>query len=111
MGKNKDFCLDNSDAKTEKWTCVFLRDFLAGICIGVAFIIPGFSGGSVAAILGIYEKMVGAIANVFKEMILLQYLMTGDTLWKKDACISLTHWPPSSVSLLCSCSLNSQFSG
>ena len=68
MGENKDFCLDNSEAKTEKWTRVFLHDFLAGICIGIAFIIPGFSGGSVAAILGIYEKMVGAIANVFKEM-------------------------------------------
>ncbi len=45
---------------------VFLADILRGAAIGVAFIIPGFSGGSVAAILGIYEKLVGAIADIFR---------------------------------------------
>ena len=45
----------------------FLFDIVRGIMIGVAFIIPGFSGGSVAAILGIYEKLVGAIADLFKD--------------------------------------------
>jgi len=43
----------------------FLFDLLRGCGIGVAFIIPGFSGGSVAAILGIYEKLIGAIADIF----------------------------------------------
>lgn len=43
----------------------FLTDVLRGAAIGIAFIIPGFSGGSVAAILGIYEKLVGAIADIF----------------------------------------------
>ena len=45
----------------------FFRDIMAGICIGAAFIIPGFSGGSVAAILGIYQRLISAVANVFKE--------------------------------------------
>lgn len=45
----------------------FFTDVLHGCCIGVAFIIPGFSGGSVAAILGIYETLVNAIANIFKD--------------------------------------------
>ncbi len=45
----------------------FLLDVLRGVAIGVAFIIPGFSGGSVAAILGVYEKLVGAIADFFKH--------------------------------------------
>ena len=45
----------------------FFRDILAGICIGVGFIIPGFSGGSVAAILGVYQRLISAVANVFKE--------------------------------------------
>ena len=44
----------------------FFLDVLAGFGIGIAFIIPGFSGGSVAAILGIYERLVGAIADIFK---------------------------------------------
>ena len=45
----------------------FFLDVLAGFGMGVAFIIPGFSGGSVAAILGIYEKLIAAIANIFKD--------------------------------------------
>ncbi len=45
----------------------FLFDLLRGCGIGVAFIIPGFSGGSVAAILGIYEKLIGAIADIFRS--------------------------------------------
>lgn len=45
----------------------FLTDVLRGVAIGVAFIIPGFSGGSVAAILGVYERLVGAIADFFKH--------------------------------------------
>ena len=42
-------------------------DVLRGVAMGVAFIIPGFSGGSIAAILGIYEKLIGAIADIFKD--------------------------------------------
>ncbi len=45
----------------------FLLDIIRGIGIGVAFIIPGFSGGSVAAILGIYERLISAIADIFKD--------------------------------------------
>ncbi len=45
----------------------FLLNILRGAAIGIAFIIPGFSGGSVAAILGIYEKLVGSIADLFKH--------------------------------------------
>ncbi len=42
----------------------FLSDILRGALIGIAFIIPGFSGGSVAAVLGIYERLVGAISDL-----------------------------------------------
>ena len=45
----------------------FFLDIIRGFGIGVAFIIPGFSGGSIAAILGIYEKMICAIADIFKD--------------------------------------------
>ena len=47
----------------------FFLDILRGYVIGIAFIIPGFSGGSVAAVLGIYEKLVGAIADIFKSFL------------------------------------------
>ena len=45
----------------------FSIDIIRGTAIGAAFIIPGFSGGSIAAILGIYEKLVSAIADIFKD--------------------------------------------
>ena len=45
----------------------FLYDILRGVAIGIAFIIPGFSGGSVAAILGVYERLVNAVADLFKQ--------------------------------------------
>ena len=58
----------------------FAIDVARGAGIGAAFIIPGFSGGSVAAILGIYEKLIGAIAGIFKSfkrnfMILLPIML------------------------------------
>ena len=45
----------------------FLSDFFAGYLIGVAFIIPGFSGGSIAAIVGIYERLINAITGIFTD--------------------------------------------
>ncbi len=68
MKENKDYDAQIADKTEQNGIRGFARDFLAGICIGVAFIIPGFSGGSVAAILGVYEKLIHAIANIFKEM-------------------------------------------
>lgn len=47
----------------------FLADILRGAAIGIAFIIPGFSGGSVAVILGIYEKIVGSVADLFRHFL------------------------------------------
>lgn len=68
MEENKDYNVKKAGVTEQKRRFGFLRDFISGICIGVAFIIPGFSGGSVAAMLGIYEKLINAIANIFKEM-------------------------------------------
>ncbi len=45
----------------------FLADIIRGALIGIAFIIPGFSGGSIAAIIGIYEKLIEAISGIFKH--------------------------------------------
>ena len=61
---------ENTEVKEQKSSFdlkSFLLDIPKGFCMGVAFIIPGFSGGSVAAILGIYEKLVGSIADIFKS--------------------------------------------
>lgn len=38
-----------------------------GFIIGIAFVIPGVSGGTLAIYLGVYHKMVHAIGHVFDE--------------------------------------------
>ncbi len=68
MEENKDFGMQTAEKSVKSRIGAWFRDMMAGFAIGVAFIIPGFSGGSVAAILGIYEKMIGAVANIFKQM-------------------------------------------
>lgn len=45
----------------------FWVDLFAGYLMGIAFIIPGFSGGSIAAIVGIYERLINAITDIFKD--------------------------------------------
>lgn len=44
-----------------------LFDFLKGCCIGIAMIIPGVSGGTLAVLLNIYDKMIEAISSLRKE--------------------------------------------
>lgn len=68
MKENKDYDVQNGQTTVENGKRTFFIDLLRGLPIGVAFIIPGFSGGSVAAILGIYEKMVYYISTVFRNM-------------------------------------------
>lgn len=36
--------------------------------MGIANVIPGVSGGTIAIILGIYEKFISAISNLFKDI-------------------------------------------
>ena len=44
-----------------------LKRFLIGLILGVANIIPGVSGGTLAMSLGIYEEIIIVVSNVFKN--------------------------------------------
>ena len=68
MIENKDSAVGRKKIPLSDRAKAFLRDIAAGVCIGVAFIVPGFSGGSVAVMLGIYEKMINAITDLFKNI-------------------------------------------
>ena len=41
--------------------------FFKGMFIGSGFILPGVSGGALAAIFGLYERMISFLANVTKD--------------------------------------------
>lgn len=42
-------------------------NFLRGVVIGVSNIIPGVSGGTMAVVMGIYDKLISSITNFFKN--------------------------------------------
>ena len=41
--------------------------FIKGVVLGIAFIIPGVSGGTLAVLLGIYEELIEAVTNFYKS--------------------------------------------
>ena len=43
-----------------------IRHFIEGFFIGTANVIPGVSGGTMALIFGIYEKLIDAMSHLFK---------------------------------------------
>ena len=45
----------------------FLYLFFVGILIGTAMIIPGVSGGVLAVIFNVYDKMIYSLTNLFKD--------------------------------------------
>ena len=46
----------------------YIKNIFAGIVIGVANIIPGVSGGTMAVVLGIYDKLIDAISLNLKKL-------------------------------------------
>lgn len=45
----------------------FVIDIIKGVFIGIANIIPGVSGGTMALSLGIYDKLIGAVSGFAKN--------------------------------------------
>jgi putative membrane protein len=59
---------------------------LRGLCMGAADIVPGVSGGTIALILGHYERLVAAIGNVDVQLVrLLKERKWGAALERIDA--------------------------
>lgn len=61
-----------------KW----IKIYFSGVFMGAADIVPGVSGGTIAFILGVYERLISALSGVNKESI--QLLLKGDVkaLWR-----------------------------
>ena len=45
----------------------FILDIIKGMIIGIANVIPGVSGGTMALSLGLYDKIIGSVSNLFKD--------------------------------------------
>ena len=46
-----------------------LKDFFKGLVIGIGAVAPGVSGGAFAVMLGVYNRLTEAIANIFHDFI------------------------------------------
>ena len=44
-----------------------IKDIIRGLFIGIANMIPGVSGGTMAVSMGIYDKIIGAVNNLMKD--------------------------------------------
>jgi len=65
--------VESCDASERKKTMSLIKEVLRGMVIGVANIIPGVSGGTMAVSMGIYDKMIYAINHIrteFKKSVL-----------------------------------------
>ncbi len=45
-----------------------LITIIKGMMIGIANVIPGVSGGTMAVSLGIYDKMIGSVSGIFRHL-------------------------------------------
>ncbi|MDZ4368833.1 MAG: DUF368 domain-containing protein [Afipia sp.] len=57
------------------------RQILRGMCIGTADLVPGVSGGTMALILGVYKRLIAAIAHV--DMAFLRHL------WQREIAVAM----------------------
>ena len=55
--------------KRERRKNNILKNLISGIIIGIGFIIPGVSGGILAVLLGIYDKIIYSISNFRKDIL------------------------------------------
>lgn len=46
----------------------YIIDLLKGMVIGISNIIPGVSGGTMAVVMGIYDKIIHSVNNFFKDI-------------------------------------------
>lgn len=53
-----------------------IKIFLRGFLMGASDIMPGISGGTIALITGIYDKLIGSISNI--KLLFLKPLFKGD---------------------------------
>lgn len=61
----------SSEPKSKNPLLRLLFNFVRGILIGVAEIIPGISGGTIALITGVYSRIINSAAEAFKGVGLL----------------------------------------
>ncbi len=69
-----------------------VETFVVGLCMGTADAVPGVSGGTIALIAGVYERLIGAITALTPRRglrALGAFLPVGDGLFDDEGCRAL----------------------
>ena len=77
----------------------FLKNIFFGLLIGMANVIPGLSGATIALILGIYEKLINTISAIKKDTLLNIYNLNFKKIYKD---LSLNFLIPISIGIISS---------
>lgn len=79
----------------------YLKTIINGVIIGTSMLLPGISGGTMAIMLGIYDRLISAVSNIFKDfkgnvLFLLQVAVGGALgmlLFSKIALLAVETFP------------------
>ena len=77
----------------------FLKNIFFGLLIGIANVIPGLSGATIALILGIYEKLINTISAIKKDTLLSVYNLNFKKIYQD---LSLDFLIPISIGIISS---------
>ena len=77
----------------------FLKNIFFGLLIGMANVIPGLSGATIALILGIYEKLINTISAIKKDTLLSVYNLNFKKIYQD---LSLDFLIPISIGIISS---------
>ncbi|MEO9273918.1 DUF368 domain-containing protein [Marinomonas sp. 5E14-1] len=58
-----------------------LKIYLSGLLMGAADVVPGVSGGTIAFILGVYDRLISALSRVNKDSVKLLLKADFKALW------------------------------
>ncbi|WP_421849745.1 DUF368 domain-containing protein [Marinomonas sp.] len=61
-----------------KW----LKVYLSGLLMGAADVIPGVSGGTIAFILGVYDRLIRSLSGVNKDSVIMLFKGDIKALWR-----------------------------
>ncbi len=78
---------NNSILKIKKSSSSKLNIYLKGILMGFANIIPGLSGGTIALIIGIYDRLISCILG-FNLRLLYNFISIRNPSWRKNLQVS-----------------------
>ena len=86
----------------------FLKNIFNGILIGIANVIPGLSGATIALVLGVYEKLINSISSIKKKSLIKLINFSQLNLKKDEKDLTINFLLPITIGIVLSALLFAQ---